>query len=297
MNYDISKYININTEQDLAYLIRKIKDGPIFAELFKFEPACLRDQLLTALGIQIAEFEQKYFFYDSESNLHISESEHYCIWISTMGLVAKGKLTDNQYVNACEYQYEVLSLLLNKAIDLCANEKIYDIDSYSYEYLCKITPTLFHNILFYFETFGKAYLAISNISISKTHKLSKIFLQVRQTMFSLHQNNTIFHAEILCAFEQLVKYIGAIPGNFKEQYVKYDDNSSDHTVINFRYNELNKMKNSIDLSYDFIISYYYDKENAIHIEQGFFNRLLGMAKNDGEKRRIEEAYGYLKESQ
>ncbi|MDD4238056.1 MAG: hypothetical protein PHT62_05820 [Desulfotomaculaceae bacterium] len=297
MSDNTSEYININTDQDLAYLIRKIGDGPIFAEAFKFEPACLRDQLLTALGIQIDEFEQKYFFYDAESNFHISESEHGYLWISTMGLVAKGKLTNNQYVNACEFQYVALSLLLNKAIDLCDDETIYDIDSYSYGYLSKITPTLFNNILFYFETFGKAYLAISNVSIPKTHKLSVIFSQVRQTMFNLHQNDTRFHAQILCTFEQLVKYIGTIPGNFKEQFVKYDDNSGDHTVINFRHNELNKIKNSIDFSYDFIMSYYYDKENVMYLKQGFFIRLLDMAKNDEEKQRITETYGYLKECQ
>jgi hypothetical protein len=297
MSDSTSKYININTDDDLAYLIGKIVNGSVFTEAFKFEPTNLRDQLLTALDIPIGEFEQKYFFYDVESNFHISESEHGYLWISTMGLVAKGKLTDNQYVNACEFQYVALTLLLNKAIELCDDETIYDIDSYNYEYLSKITPTLFHNILFYFETFGKAYLALSNVAIPKTHKLSEVFSQVRQTMFNLNQNDTIFHAQILCSFERVVKYISTIPGKFKEQYVKYDDNPGDHTVINFRHNELTEIRNSIDLSYDFIINYYYDKGNVMYLKKGLFIRLLNMAKNDEEKQRIKETYRYLNEYQ
>lgn len=297
MRDSASEYIYINTNRDLADLIRRIKDGPIFAEAFKFEPACLKNQLLTTLDIQKEEFEQKYFIYDTERNLHISESEHGYLWISTMGLVSRGNLPGGQYVKACEFQNVALSLLLDKANDLCADETIYDIDSYSYEYLSKITPALFHNILFYFETFGKAYLDISNVSIPKTHRLSEIFSKVRQTMFRLHQNDSIFHAQILFTFEQLVKYIDTISGNFKEQYVKYDANSGDHTVINFCHNELSEIRNSIDLSYDFIMNYYYDKEDGMYLKQGLFNKLLDRAKNEEEKQRIAETYRYLNECQ
>jgi hypothetical protein len=46
MNDTASEYIAINTGEDLTYLIRRIKSDPIFAEAFKFESICLRDQLL-----------------------------------------------------------------------------------------------------------------------------------------------------------------------------------------------------------------------------------------------------------
>ncbi len=287
---DIKK---IRTLDDLNYLINKINKDLPFAEAFKFCGDFHINQLLEDLGIQVSVFEEKYFIYDSKRNLHISESEFGYIWISTMGLVGQKELTENNYVNACMYQNVVLSILMDKAISLCSEEDIYDIDSYNYQYLSSFTPGLFHNILFYFETFGKAYLSISKVDIPKTHKLSKIFSLVKDTMYKLDHNDTIFHAYILDVFKKIVNYIATIPGNFKEQYIKYDDNPGDQTVISFKQDNLNDIKNSIDLSHDFLLNYYYDKDEVIYLKNGLLNRLLDKAKNSEERERIIKKYGYL----
>jgi hypothetical protein len=94
-------------------------------------------------------------------------------------------------------------------------------------------------------------------------------------------------------FEKIVNYIATIPGNFKEQYVKYDDNPGDQTVISFQQNKLNDIKNSIDLSYDFIISFYYDEGDVMYLKSGLLSRLLDKTKNSEEREKIIKKYGYL----
>ncbi len=291
--YEDMKCIDINSNEDLDYLLKRIKAGPIFSEAFRFEPDNLKEQLLFALDISLDEFNQKCFYYNDKELLHISESEHGYLWISTMGLVAQKNPIDNQYVNACQYQYIVLSLLLEKAISLCEDEKIYDVESYNNEYLCSFTPALFHNSIFYFETFGKAYLALNNIPNIKTHKLSEILKVVKKTMFDLNHNDTLFHAQIVVAFELEVEYLSTIHSNFKEEYVKYADNPDDFTIIRFRKNEMVNMKHTIDLCHDFIMDYYYDKTEANYLQQGLFNRLLKKASNDEERKRVINMYSYL----
>lgn len=296
-NYN-TEFININNKDDMDYLVNRIQNGPIFAEPFKFKTKKLRNNLLSALNLSVNEFDQKYFYYDHEKKIHISESEKGYIWISTMGLIAqKGSINNinNQFVKACCSQYIVLCLLVDKAISLCEDEKTYDVDGYNYGYLNELTPQLFHSTLFYFEIFGKAYLSLNNVEFKKHHKLSEILQKVKETMFTLGHNDTSFHAYVISAFEYIVKYISTIPGNFKEQYVKYEDNSGDSTVIRFDQNELLNMKNTINLSHDFISNFYYNKGSGdiLHLKQGLYNRLLEMSKNDEEKKRIINTYSYL----
>jgi hypothetical protein len=295
--YKDLNYIDISSDDDFDYLISRIKEGPTFAWAFKFGLNNLKDQFFSALGISLDEFNQKNFYYDDKDNLHISESENGYVWISTMGLVAQKNPIDNQYVNACEYQYIVLSLLLDKAINLCEDETIYDVESFNNEYLSAFTPTLFHNTLFYFETFGKAYLSLNNIPNLKTHKLSELLQIVKKTMFDLNHNDTLFHAHIIAAFELIVKYISTIRSNFREEYVKYADNPDDFTVIRFRKTEMVNMKHTIDLSYDFILNYYYDKafdqSEVSCLKQGLLKRLLKKAHTDEERQNVINAYGYL----
>lgn len=80
---------------------------------------------------------------------------------------------------------------------------------------------------------------------------------VKSTMFDLNQNNTLFHLVIVSRFEQIIDYISTIPGNFKEQYVKYRGNLEDHTIIIFDSYELTDIETTINRARDFITSYYY----------------------------------------
>jgi hypothetical protein len=86
---------------------------------------------LSALNISITDFKQKYFFYDGEKKIHISESERGYFWISTMGLIAqkgRGNTANNSFFNSCQVQHITLSLLFDKAISVCEDEKTYDVD-------------------------------------------------------------------------------------------------------------------------------------------------------------------------
>jgi hypothetical protein len=65
-------------------------------------------------------------------------------------------------------------------------------------------------------------------------------------MFRLGHNDTNFYAYIIAAFEHIVEYISTIPSNFREEYVKYDDNSGDSTIIRFDRNELINTKHTIE---------------------------------------------------
>lgn len=106
-------FINIDSNEDLDYLVRRIQYGSAFAA-FIFKSEELKDKFFVTLNMSIADFEQKYFFYDGEKKLHISESERGYIWISTMGLIAqKGRANtaNNSFFNSCQAQQVVLSLL------------------------------------------------------------------------------------------------------------------------------------------------------------------------------------------
>jgi hypothetical protein len=133
MGENSEKFIYISKQDDLDYLIKRIDTGSLFAEAFKFEEETFFLNLLEYLKIDYEDFKKSYFHYDRSRNLHISESEFKYIWISTYGLVAKGKATDNNLVNACLNQYTVLSLLLDKAIEVSESENVYDVDAWLIE--------------------------------------------------------------------------------------------------------------------------------------------------------------------
>lgn len=159
-NKNIEKLEHIANQDDLHYLISRIDNGPLLAEAFKFQERALFLSLLEQLNVDVEDFQKNYVHFDKSRNLHISESEFKYVWISTYGLVARGKQTANNMINACLNQYTVLSLLVDKAIEVSLSEDVYDIDGYSYSYLSSLSPALFNNILFYMEVFGKAYLTL-----------------------------------------------------------------------------------------------------------------------------------------
>lgn len=288
-----SEFITIETQNDWEYLVERIMNGPKFAESFRFREEAYFAKLLEFLKVDYEEYKEKNYYFDKSLKLHISSSESDYTWISTMGLVAKGKSTTNCFINSCINQYTVISLLFDKAIELSNSDDVYDVDGYEFGYLSDFTPALFHNILFYFEIFAKAYLSFYNVKIPHTHELSKLNILMKKTMFEKNQNDSLFHVYIVTEFDRVVQYIDAIPGRFKEQFVKYDDNSNDYTVILFDPENLKEIKKTIDMSNDLITGFYYNHENMRYLKSGLFEKLLKKAETDDEKQRITEMYGHL----
>lgn len=292
MNENSEKFIYISKQDDLDYLVKRIDSGPLFAEAFKFEEDFFLN-LLEYLNVEYEEFKKSYFYYDKSRNLHVSESEFKYVWISTFGLVVKGKATDNNLVNACANQYTVLSLLFDKSIEVSENKNVYDVDGYSFGYLSELTPALFHNTLFYIEVFCKAYLSLSGAEVPRIHELSKIYSLVIKTMYEKNHNDTIFRALIVDEFKKVIEYITSIPGDFKEQFVKYDDNPEDGTVIVFDPEYLKAIRYTFVISHDLITNYYYEGDNVLSLQSGLFERLVNKANTENEKQKIIDMYGHL----
>ncbi len=112
-------------------------------------------------------------------------------------------------------------------------------------------------------------------------------------MYDKSHNDTLLQALIVDVFQKVIEYIASIPSGFKEQFVKYDDNSEDSTLITFNPENLMETKYTIDISNDFINSYYYDGDNALDLKSGLFERLINKAKTENEKQRIIDRYGHL----
>ena len=293
MDEDNKKLITISKQDDLDCLIKRIENGLLFADSFKFEDRAYFHSLLEYLNIEDEQFREKYFHYDKNRNLHISESEFEYVWISTYGLIAKDKETNDNLVNACVNQYTVLSLLIDKAIEIAGNENVYDVDGYNFGYLSKLSPALFHNTLFYIEAFGKAYLTLSGTKVPYTHELSKVYALVTKTMFEKKHNDSLLHAFVVDEFEKIIEYITSIPGDFKEHFVKYDDNSDDNTVILFDLQYLIGIRKTFDVSNEYIYSYYHEGEKAAGLKSGLFERLIGKAETENEKEKVVKTYSHL----
>lgn len=296
MRNDEEKYEVISDENQLTRLINKIKRNQLFGKQFKFAERGLFLTLLNELEIDINEFSKNYFYIDHSRNLHIGESQFEYIWISTHGLIAKNKTTTNKAVNSCVNQYTVLSVLMEKAIEVSRKESVYDIDSHYFGYLSELSPALFHNILFYIEVFCKAYLSLNGIKIKNTHKLSLIYEKTVEAMKAKKHNNSLFQLRILDPLMKFVDHTNSIPGNFKEQFVKYDDNPDDDTVIIFETGRLQEVKSIFEISNDFILDYYYLGEDTFYLKPGVYERLIEKARTVKQKDKIKEMYKHLKDS-
>lgn len=287
------KYIYVNNKSDLDDLTNQIAGGKLLANEFKFTERDYLIDLLGALGIKYEEFTKKYFYYDSNRNLHISESEFGYVWISTYGLIAKNKSTPNSKVNACVNQHIVISLLLDKAIEICKSESVYDVDAYNFGSLSELSPALFQNIIFYVEVFCKAYLSLSGINSPHTHKLSVIYLKLIDTMFAEKHNDSLFQILIVDKLSKIVDHVTRIPGNFKEQFIKYDDNPLDSTVVIFQPNNLNEIKSTFELCNDFITDYFYSGIKTHYLNSGLYQRLLAKAETEDQRTRVIDNYRHL----
>lgn len=222
-----------------------------------------------------------------------SESEFGYVWISTYGLIPKNKATANRAVNSSINQYTVLKLLFEKSISIIQNERVYDVDSHSFGYLGELSPAIYHNLIFYVEVFCKAYLSLAGIEAPHTHKLSLIYQKTVETMVSRKHNDSLFQVLILDPLYKLVDHVCEIPGNFKEQFVKYDDNPLDDSVIIFQPEGLYEMMNVLELSNDFILGFFYDGTKTHYLETGLYQKLLNKADTKEKKIKIQEMYSHL----
>lgn len=294
MSPDIKK-MNISTEKDLQLLINRLKNGSPLMIAVEFESDELWDEFASAIGFNIEEFERCYYYFDKNNSIHISESSDGYVWISTMGLVARSKISDNKYVNAFCSQKAVTLCLLDNAISLANDEQACDINGAPFGLLEELTIPLYTNIIFYYETLVKMYLSINGQAVPRTHSLEELLACVRKTMFSLHQNNTIFHAYVIPPLETLVKYIGSIPGPFKEQNVKYDDNPNDFTVIDYNVDQLKEHHETVKITFEILWALYSFPNDCIYLRQNLYQRVLKKCVTSEEKERFAKKFEFLLE--
>lgn len=279
--------------QQLELLLQKIKCKEEFADSFQFETENLRESFLNASLPDDICFEERNFYFDPDRNLHIAESENGYFWISTMGLVATGKVSENKYMNAFASQKFVLTAILDSAEIICNSESVYDVDSFRSGQLKELTPAIWQHYVFFFEIFGKAYLAISGHDVEHGHHISSILTQVKETMYEMYHNDTLFHAYVIPSFEGLMNHINRIPGKFNEAFIKYDDNAGDTTQFSFSGNTLKEIRNIVAFCDDFIWDYYYSKNDPLYLKPGLFNQLLYKAPNEEARKVIEQKYSFL----
>lgn len=287
------KYVLISKPSDVDELMGRFAQQELFAYQFRFSERDYLISLLEALKINYDDFTKKYFYYDNARRLHVSESQLGYVWISTYGLVAKDKATTNSAVNSCVNQYTVVTLLLEKAITVVQDDKVYDIDSYGFRYLSKLSPALFHNLIFYVEVLCKAYLSLTGVEVPHTHKLSLIYKKTLDTMVSKSHNNSLFQAIILDQLYKLVAHVDSIPGDFKEHFIKYDDNPLDDTTIIFQVDELVGMKHVLELAHDFITDYFYSGTKTHYLKSGLYQKMLDKSDTEEKKQKIKDMYSHL----
>ncbi|MBC9934411.1 hypothetical protein [Chitinophaga qingshengii] len=288
-----TEYILVSKQTHVEEIVNRITKQEPFADQFKFSDRELFIALLESVGINNEDFTSKYFYYDSIRKLHISESEFGYVWVSSIGLVANKKRAQSRTVNACRNQYTVISLLFEKAIEVVQDERVYDIDSHSFGRLISLSSAIYHNLIFYIEVFCKAYLDLTGTQPQHTHKLSAIYQKTIEVMTSNNHNNSLFQVLVLDPLYKFVEHLGKIPGDFKEQYIKYDDNPQDDTVIVFDLSGLIEMKHILELSIDFIDDYFYEGVNTHYLESNFFQRMLDKADTEEKKKRIHDLYPHL----
>ncbi|RZK40321.1 MAG: hypothetical protein EOO90_15515 [Pedobacter sp.] len=289
------KYMLVSSDADLNELVDRISKQQSFANLFKFSVRDFFITLLESLNISYDDFIIKYYHYDAGRKLHISESEFGYVWISTHGLIARKKATTNRAVNSCLSQYTVISMLFKKAIDVVKDDKVYDIQSYNFGLLSELSPAIFHNMTFYIEVFCKAYLSLSGINAPRGHKLQIIYKKTVDAMISNKHDDSLFQILVLEPLYKVVDHVGSIPGEFKEQFIKYDDNLLDDTVILFELAALAETLHLLELSADFITDYFYTGTETHYLRSNMYQRMLDKADSEEKRQRIQELYPHLKQ--
>lgn len=287
--------IIIKNDEDLGYLLYRYLKGPSFAMAFVFDSDDLYTRFFDGIGVSVDEFQEKYYYFNQEKNIHISESEFGFVWISTMGLVATSKATKNKFVNAFLCQEPILLHLLDEAIEICNDESIYDIDSHAYQMVEERTMALFHNLIFFSEIMLKSYISLQDENVPHTHKLETLLKRTKEVMFKRGHNDTLFHGYIIPMIEGEVLHISSIPGKFKEECVKYDDNEHDTTLMVFRADYFAQIKDFVRMSEDIIMGLYYNPDERMYLEQGLYDRLLKKCGTEQAKDAIKKVYKFLNE--
>jgi hypothetical protein len=287
------EYILISKQSNLDELVNQFTKENQFANQFKFSDRKLFISLLESLNISYEDFSEKFYYHNATRKIHISESQFGHIWISTYGLIAKNKATTNRAVNSCLSQYTVISLLFKKAIEVVEDERVYDIDSYSFGLLKELSPAIFHNLTFYVEVFCKAYLSLTGTKAPHSHKLPLLYKKTVETMISKKHNDSLFQILVLDPLYKFVDHIDKIPGDFKEHFIKYDDNPLDDTIILFEPAGLNEMTIILELSIDFITDYYHLDTKTHYLESNVYQRMLDRADTEEKKNRIQQLYPHL----
>lgn len=285
----------IKDDSDLSFLTHRFLNGPTFALGFVFENDELYTRFFESVGISVDEFQKKYYYFNKEKNIHISEHERGFVWISTMGLVATSRVTKNNFVNAFLAQVPTLMHLLEESIKICDNEDVYDIESYAYEQVEQLTLSLFHNLVFFSEVLLKSYISLQGEKVPHTHRLKTLLKQTKEIIYKKKHDNTLFHAYIFPIIEDEVLHISNIPGEFKEQYVKYDDNTHDTTVIAFSSEILAQIRDFVRISEDIISGMYYEPKQNLYLKQGLYERLINKCETTEAKSAVEKVYGFLVE--
>lgn len=289
----IEKYNIIDNEELLNKLIIAIKTKNLLTERIRFSNLELRNKMLEGLSIPLAEYEKKYY-YITKDDIYLSESELDYVLISTIGFVCYRDIyqdVKDKLFSSFEVQYEVLICLIQSAKVLLKDENIYDVDTFNNEKLTNICLAIFNNLLFYFELFGKTYIALNGMQVKRTHKLKAIYADVYKVMKKNKIINTKFNATIIVEINKFVDYISSISVDFKEEYVKYNDNSEDGTIVSIT--RISEIEELVSISYDFLSLFKYDKGNCHYLKDGLYDGIIKHAKNEYEKEKVKKMYGYL----
>ena len=132
--------------------------------------------------------------------------------------------------------------------------------------------------------------------VPRTHNLSVLYQKTVEVMVNKKHNDSLFQILVLDPLYNFIDHIEKIPGGFKEQFIKYDDNPLDDTVILFDVGGLVEMTHILELSVDFISDYFYTGTESHYLETNLFKRLLELADTEEKKKKIREMYPHLDNS-
>lgn len=284
--------VNIQTHEELCKLVERINNGPLLAYAFIMSDEIL-GKLLNKLGIDAELFHKKGYFYDENKKLHIALHDDGYVWISTYGVIGCGKISANKFLNSFSSQFITLKLLLDEALKLCDDEDCLNINSDKHLYLVSISLSVYSNLIFFYELFCKAYLSEMGIEFKFIHNISELLDKTKDTVKQKGHSDTLLHGCIIPIIERIAEHIKSMPEKFKEQFIKYDDNKEDSTIIIFSKELITNTVNDMKICYEFINELAECPEDAIYLRKGLFDRLISMADSEESKEKIEDTYSFL----
>src|SRR5690606_34582227 len=141
---------------------------------------------------------------------------------------------------------------------------------------------------FYIEVLCKAYFTLSNTEYPHTHSLSLLYQKTVESMVDNHHDDSLFQILVLDPLYKFIDHVRNIPGNFKEHFIKYDDNPLDDSVILFEREDLIEMTIILELSIDFISNYFYEGPETYYLETDVYQKMLDRADTEEKKKKIME---------